>query len=96
MSADQLSSQLPAAISIPPSLFQSDSLSNSTNIGVFFGLYKRGTFFPAGERNLPAGQEKQLRSSVLAATVGQNMTFNLTQPVKIFFRLHNTTMVTTS
>ena len=97
MLANQLSSQQTAAIRIPPSLFQTGSLGNSTNVGVFFGLYERGTFFSAGGRNLTAGQQLQLRSNVLAATVGQDMPFkNLTQRVKVLFRLHNTAMVTLS
>ena len=95
---DQLSFQQNAAICIPPALFQTGSLSNSTNVGVFFGLYERGTFFPIGGRNLNGGQELQLRSNVLSATItGQNMPFkNLTHAdrVKVLFRLHNTTKVT--
>ena len=89
--ADQLSPQQNAAIIIPASLFQT---SNSTNVGAFFGIYERGTFFPAGGRNasnLTSGREIQLHSNVLAATVGQNT--NFTQSVKVLFRLQNTTKV---
>ena len=86
----QLSLQQDVAISLPESLFQ--MINDSTNVGVFFGLYERATLFPVGggSTDNSALRQAQICSRVLAATVGQNMNLqNLEQPITVVLRLQD-------
>ena len=76
------------AISLPQSLFQ--TINNSANIGVFYGLYETATLFPVGRGNTDKSAPRQIQvcSRVLATTVGQNITIlNLEEPVTVMLRL---------
>ena len=83
----QLSSQQAAAITLPPSIFGHEILTDHPNVGVFFGRYENSTLFPV-RRNITNGRLTQVGSQVLAATVGQNLPLrNLPEPVIITLQL---------
>ena len=78
------------AISLPQSLFQ--TINDSANIGVFYGLYETATLFPVSPRNTDgsAPRQTQVCSRVLATTVGQNVTIvNLKEPVVVTLTLQD-------
>ena len=86
----QLSPQQVASIHLPASLFA--ILNDSTQVGVFYGIYENSTLFPVRETSASTSalRETQVHSVVLAATVGQNVTIqNLTDFVTVAFRLQN-------
>ena len=86
----QLSPQQDAVIRLPPSLFQ--TISDNTNLGVFFGRYETATLFPVdrGTSQSSTSRRTQVCSQVVAATVGQNMRLkNLEQHVTVTLRLQN-------
>ena len=101
--SNQLSSKQNGAIRLSAPLFQTLDQNNSTSIGVFFGIYQEDTLFPVSGRENDTSTARQTKvfSSVLSATVGQNMAFdNLTQEelVTVLFRVQqkNDNMVTDS
>jgi hypothetical protein len=79
--SSQQSSQQDAAITLPPSLFE--TLTDRPSVGVFFGRYEMSSLFPVG-RNASNGRLPQIGSQVVAATVGQNLPLqNLPEPVTV-------------
>lgn len=87
----QLTPQQEAVIHLPMSLF--GNVNDYQNIGMFFTFYNMSTLFPVGERDTENSVPSRVKvgSSVIAATVGgDNLIFgNLTEPVKISFRIRN-------
>ena len=64
-------------------------INNSPNVGVFYAVYNSSVLFPvSGNEDTSAQRQTQVVSSVIAATVGQNMTFqDLLEPVTIVLRI---------
>ena len=75
-----------AAVFLPAPLFQ--SITNRTNIGIFFNVYDTGVLFPI-TKEMNASIKTVIGSPVLAATVGSGLDFNgLAEPVTIMLRLN--------
>ena len=75
-----------AAVFLPAPLFQ--SITNHTNVGIFFNVYDTGVFFPI-TKETNASTTTVVGSPVLAATVGSGLNFkNLAEPVTIMLRLN--------
>ena len=75
-----------AAVFLPAPLFQ--SITNRTNVGIFFNVYDTGVLFPI-TKETNASTTTVVGSPVLAATVGFGQNFNgLAEPVTILLRLN--------
>ena len=75
-----------AAVFLPASLFH--SITNRTNVGIFFNVYDTGVLFPI-TKETNASIKTVVGSPVLAATVGSGLDFNgLAEPVTIMLRLN--------
>ena len=75
-----------AAVFLPAPLFQ--SITNRTNVGIFFNVYDTGVLFPI-PKETNASTTTVVGSPVLAATVGSGLNFNgLAEPVTIMLRLN--------
>ena len=75
-----------AAVFLPAHLFQ--SITNRTNVGIFFNVYGTGVLFPI-TKETNASTTTVVGSPVLAATVGSGLNFkNLAEPVTIMLRLN--------
>lgn len=80
--------QSPQQVSLPASLFE--RINDSSNVGVFYGVYDSSILFPVTARQDTNTERKtQVISNVIAVTVGQNSTTfaDLSQPVVIRLRL---------
>lgn len=87
-----LSSQELAAISLPPSLFAHERISDRSNVAVFFGYYKNDALFPDSSVKGNEVRQPQVCSGVVAATVAlgrDNGIENLGDNVTISFRREN-------
>ena len=75
-----------AAVFLPGPLFQ--SITNRTNVGIFFNVYDTGVLFPI-TKETNASTTTVVGSPVLAATVGFGQNFNgLAEPVTILLQLN--------
>ena len=75
-----------AAVFLPAPLFQ--SITNRTNVGIFFNVYDTGVLFPI-TKETNASTTTVVGSPVLAATVGFGQNFNgLAEPVTILLELN--------
>ena len=73
---------LEATILLPPSLF--DTITDRTDVGLFFALYNRTPLFPIRNRSnmdgAVAGRNTIVGSRVIAATVGPGLSFSNLHP----------------
>ena len=79
--------KLSASVFLPPSLFISiaANLTNRTNIGIFFSIYKTASFFPL--RN--PSNSTIVAPLVIGVTVVGEMINNLTDPIVLNFTIPN-------
>lgn len=86
----QLSPEQDAAILLPRSLFQTISSNSSNDTGLFVSYYNSTVLFPVGQANTANSALRQIQvcSRVIAATIGQNISFeNLDEPVTVLLRI---------
>ena len=88
----ELPLSIDSAITLPPPLFK--LVEDKDNVSIFFVHYNTSTLFPVGSSNETSensSTKAEVGSTILAATVGRDITFqNLQQEdanVTIFFRL---------
>ena len=85
-SISTLDAEETAAVFLPAPLFQ--SITNRTNVGIFFNVYDTGVLFPI-TKETNASIKTVVGSPVLAATVGSGLDFKgLAEPVTIMLRLN--------
>ena len=79
--------KLSASVFLPPSLFSSiaANLTNRTNIGIVFSIYKTASFFPL--RN--PSNSTIVVPLVIGVTVVGEMINNLTDPIVLSFTIPN-------
>ena len=83
---NDLSYQLDAAISLPPSLFQ--RINNHDTVGIFFAFYKISSLFPVSGEVVNTSSVRRKTSHIIAATVGPDIYLKkLDEPVIILLRL---------
>ena len=81
--------KLSASVFLPPSLFTSIVANlNTTDVGIFFSIYKTASFFPL--RN--PSNSTIVVPLVIGVTVVDVMTNNLTNPIQLMLTIPNKVM----